>query len=82
MYQRKSPALGFGVTEPGSAQKESKREVNLAQIRHSRKQIQSDVSRLNTRIQLLEQKNEKDLLSIVEETRRAERMVTNRFENQ
>jgi hypothetical protein len=82
MYHRKSPALGFGVKEPGSAQKESKCEVNLMQIRHSRKQIQSDVSRLNTRIQLLEHKNEKDLLSIVEETRRAERMVTNRFENQ
>jgi hypothetical protein len=31
---------------------------------------------------VLENKNEKDLLSIVDETKKAERIVTNRFESQ
>ena len=82
MHFKRSPALGFGVTEPGSASKDKNLEVNLIQIRNSRKQIQTDVLRLNTRIQVLENKNEKDLLSIVDETKRAERIVTNRFESQ
>jgi hypothetical protein len=41
-----------------------------------------DVSRLNTRILQLESRNDRDFCQIIDDTKRAEALVQNRFENQ